>query len=188
MRFELSEPASAAGYCHCTRCQRRTGTAASAQARIDGRTFRIVRGAELVKAWRHPDDGFEKCFCRECGAHLFSRNADDPTQMSVRMGAFNLGLGAALALGLTRWPGHRVALWAAAFAAVLHAGSHFADQALGGNSSDPLVLSLIAVALVAAAILATRTNDRAREVTRDATTSPSARIPGDRSARTTQPD
>ena len=104
------------------------------------------------------------------------------------VGAFNLGLGAALALGLTRWPGHRVALWAAAFAAVLHAGSHFADQALGGNSSDPLVLSLIAVALVAAAILATRTNDRAREVTRDATTSPSARIPGDRSARTTQPD
>ena len=29
----------------------------------------------------HPDGGFEKCFCRECGAHLFSRNpttrADD---------------------------------------------------------------------------------------------------------------
>ena len=33
-----------AGYCHCTRCQRRTGTAASAQARIDGRTFRADRG------------------------------------------------------------------------------------------------------------------------------------------------
>ena len=28
-------------------------------------------------------------FCRECGAHLFSRNPDDPTQMSVRMGAFD---------------------------------------------------------------------------------------------------
>src|SRR5438034_440506 len=41
VRFELTEPAPAAGYCHCTRCQRRTGTAASAQARIDGRTFRL---------------------------------------------------------------------------------------------------------------------------------------------------
>lgn len=30
-----------------------------------------------------------KCFCRECGAHLFSRNPDDPEQMSVRMGAFD---------------------------------------------------------------------------------------------------
>jgi hypothetical protein len=50
VRFELTEPAPAAGYCHCTRCQRRTGTAASAQARIDGHTFRLVRGTELVKA------------------------------------------------------------------------------------------------------------------------------------------
>jgi hypothetical protein len=43
----------------------------------------------LIKAWRHPDGGFEKCFCRECGSHLFSRNPDDPTQMSVRLGAFD---------------------------------------------------------------------------------------------------
>jgi len=42
-----------------------------------------------VKAWRHPDGGFEKCFCRECGAHLYSRNPDDHTQMSVRMSAFD---------------------------------------------------------------------------------------------------
>jgi hypothetical protein len=89
VRFELTEPATDAGYCHCTRCQRRTGTAASAQARIDGRTFRLVQGAELVQAWRHPDGGFEKCFCRECGSHLFSRNPDDPAQISVRMGAFD---------------------------------------------------------------------------------------------------
>ena len=44
VRFELTEPATGAGYCHCTRCQRRTGSAASAQARIDGRTFRLLQG------------------------------------------------------------------------------------------------------------------------------------------------
>ena len=89
VRFELSEPATAAYYCHCTRCQGRTGTGSSAQARIDGRTFRLLAGEDVVKGWRHPDGGFEKCFCRECGAHLFSRNPDDPTQMSVRMAAFD---------------------------------------------------------------------------------------------------
>ena len=89
IRFELTTPASAAGYCHCSRCQRRTGTAASAQAQIDGGTFRLLQGAELVRAWRHPDGGFEKCFCAECGAHLFSRNPDDPAQMSIRLGAFD---------------------------------------------------------------------------------------------------
>ena len=89
VRLELSEPPGSAGYCHCSRCQRRTGSGSSAQARIDGRTLRLLEGEELVKAWRHPDGGFEKSFCRECGAHLFSRNPDDPSQMSVRMSAFD---------------------------------------------------------------------------------------------------
>lgn len=89
VRFELSEPATAAGYCHCTRCQGRTGSGSSAQARIDGRTFRLLGGEGSLKAWRHPDGGFEKAFCHECGAHLFSRNPDDPRQMSVRMSAFD---------------------------------------------------------------------------------------------------
>ena len=88
-RFELIAHPEEAGYCHCTRCQRRTGTASSVQARIDGRTFRILKGAELVKCWRHPDGGFEKCFCRECGAHLFSRNPEASTQMSLRLAAFD---------------------------------------------------------------------------------------------------
>jgi hypothetical protein len=89
IRFELREQPPSAGYCHCTRCQGRTGCGSSAQAQVDGRTFRLLQGDDLVKCWRHPDGGFEKCFCPECGAHLFSRNPDDPTQMSVRMGAFD---------------------------------------------------------------------------------------------------
>jgi hypothetical protein len=89
VRFELTEPPRAASYCHCTRCQRRTGAAASANASIDGRSLRLLQGEELVKAWRHPDGGFEKLFCRECGSQLFSRNPDDPAQMGVRLGAFD---------------------------------------------------------------------------------------------------
>jgi hypothetical protein len=89
VRFELTESPRSAGYCHCTRCQRRTGTSSSAQARIDGRTLRLLSGEELLKGWRHADGGFEKLFCDECGAHLFSRNPNDHTQMSVRMGAFD---------------------------------------------------------------------------------------------------
>ena len=32
VRFEITEPLFGARYCHCTRCQRRTGRAASASA------------------------------------------------------------------------------------------------------------------------------------------------------------
>jgi hypothetical protein len=89
IRFEVTATPHGSGYCHCTRCQKRTGTAASAQARIDGRSFRLLGGEQLVTAWRHPEGGFEKCFCSRCGSHLFSRDPDDPSQMSIRMSAFD---------------------------------------------------------------------------------------------------
>ncbi len=89
VRFELTEVPTDAGYCHCTRCQRRTGAAASPQARIDASTFRLLQGEDLIDGWTAPDTGFEKCFCRECGGHLYSRNSNRPEQMSVRLGAFD---------------------------------------------------------------------------------------------------
>ena len=89
VRFELGERPYGAGYCHCTRCQRRTGTASSAQARIDGHSLRLLSGEDLLKSWRHPEGGHEKLFCGECGSHLFSRDPEDPARMSVRMGAFD---------------------------------------------------------------------------------------------------
>lgn len=89
VRFELTTIPQSAGYCHCTRCQRRTGTSSSAQARIDGRSLQLLQGQELLKGWTHPDGGHEKLFCSNCGSHLFSRNPDDETQMSVRLGAFD---------------------------------------------------------------------------------------------------
>jgi hypothetical protein len=88
VRFEVEPPLGAAGYCHCTRCRRRTGAAASPQARIDGDALRITRGVEAVRAYR-PPGGFAKLFCGDCGSALFSRNPADPTQMSVRLGAFD---------------------------------------------------------------------------------------------------
>lgn len=89
VRFRIAQPAQDASYCHCTRCQKRTGSAASAQAKVDGAGFEITRGADLVRTWRHADGGFEKAFCGECGAHLFSRDPEDHTQMGIRMSAFD---------------------------------------------------------------------------------------------------
>ena len=88
VRFEVSEEPDGFTYCHCTRCQRRTGSAWSAQARVAPESVRFLRGEELVKGWQPPDDGWEKCFCANCGSHLFSKKRDG-TIWSVRMGAFD---------------------------------------------------------------------------------------------------
>ena len=51
VRFEVTEPPVSASYCHCTRCQKRTGTAASPQARIVPGSLRITAGEDLVRAY-----------------------------------------------------------------------------------------------------------------------------------------
>ena len=89
VRFELVEPPVSAGYCHCTRCQRRTGTAASVSVQVDGNALRILSGSEQIEGWAPGDGGAEKCFCRSCGAHLFARSPADPRQIAVRMSAFD---------------------------------------------------------------------------------------------------
>jgi hypothetical protein len=88
VRFQVSAPLQTANYCHCTRCQRRTGTAASANARPAPGTFRIVSGEERLRTWR-PPGGWEKWFCGACGSALFSRDPHDPERMSIRFGAFD---------------------------------------------------------------------------------------------------
>jgi hypothetical protein len=88
VRWEIDGPLVSAGYCHCTRCQRRTGTAASASARPEPGSLRIVQGEELVRTW-WPPDGFGKAFCSECGSHLWSQSPDDPEVRAVRLGGFD---------------------------------------------------------------------------------------------------
>jgi len=88
VRYEIDEPLVSSGYCHCTRCQRRTGTAAAPSARIAPGSLRIVAGEELVRCWQ-PDEGFEKCFCSNCGGALWSRDPADPDVMGVRLGTFD---------------------------------------------------------------------------------------------------
>ena len=88
VRFEIDEPLVSSGYCHCTRCQRRTGTAASPGARIAPGSLRVLAGEEHIKAYE-PEDGFAKVFCSACGSALWSRSQEDPDIFSIRLGAFD---------------------------------------------------------------------------------------------------
>jgi hypothetical protein len=88
VRYEVSEALVRASYCHCTRCQRRTGTAASAQAHPAPGTFRIVAGEEALRMWKPPDGG-EKWFCGECGSAIYGSNPSHPDSVGIRMGTFD---------------------------------------------------------------------------------------------------
>jgi hypothetical protein len=88
VRYEIDQPLTGAGYCHCKRCQRRTGTAASLNASIVPGTMQIVQGQELVRAYE-PDGGWPKAFCSACGSALWSVDPENPDVKGVRLGTFD---------------------------------------------------------------------------------------------------
>jgi hypothetical protein len=88
VRYEITAPFVSAGYCHCTHCQRRTGTGSSANGRVPQEGFRLLAGNERLKAFQ-PPSGVPKLFCTECGSALFSGNPLTDPEVAVRLGTLD---------------------------------------------------------------------------------------------------
>lgn len=89
VRFEVTEPLVVAAYCHCTRCQRRSGSAAAVSALAAPGSVQLTAGEELLDSFDPPDGGFSKVFCSACGGALFARHPTDTNVVWVRMGTFD---------------------------------------------------------------------------------------------------
>lgn len=76
------------------------------------------------------------------------------------IGAFSIGLGAAVLLAFVIRDALLLGLSTLAVGSALHAISHIIDRDLGGRSTDPLALSLLALVVIAVALL--RARDTAR--------------------------
>jgi hypothetical protein len=83
VRFEVTAPFATAGYCHCKRCQRRSGALWSMNAAVPARGFAVTAGEEHIRTWA-PPDGLPKAFCELCGGHLYAVGDD---MRGVRLGA-----------------------------------------------------------------------------------------------------
>ena len=88
VRWQVHEPLSSCWYCHCTRCQHRTGTSSAIGGRIVPGSFELLAGEELIRDWA-PEDGMVKSFCSECGGQLWSRDPVEPEARSIRLGTFD---------------------------------------------------------------------------------------------------
>jgi hypothetical protein len=88
VRFRITEAPTGAGYCHCTNCQRRTGTAFNISAWVAPSGLEVLEGAELIRSFQ-PAGGAPKAFCSNCGAHLFSGDPAGESTLGIRFGAFD---------------------------------------------------------------------------------------------------
>ena len=89
VRFRVTADFTTAGYCHCTRCQRRAGTPWSMNGMVPTSGFVLEAGEDAVRTWA-PPDGLPKSFCGVCGGHVFSGDPSDPDGIvGVRFGALH---------------------------------------------------------------------------------------------------
>jgi hypothetical protein len=88
VRYEITAPFLSAGYCHCTHCQRRTGTGSSANARVPQAGFRLLSGQGQLRLYQ-PPKGVPKLFCTVCGSALFSGEPLRDPEVAVRLGTLD---------------------------------------------------------------------------------------------------
>jgi hypothetical protein len=88
VRFELTAPFLNSGYCHCTHCQRRTGTGSSVSGRVPHAGFRLLQGESELRSFT-PPQGRPKVFCASCGSALFSGEPLADAEVSVRLGTLD---------------------------------------------------------------------------------------------------
>ncbi|MFT5193821.1 MAG: hypothetical protein ACI9EW_001369 [Cellvibrionaceae bacterium] len=56
--------------CHCTQCQKATGSAHASNLFTKAENFTWLSGAELVKRYDMPGRAISQAFCTECGSGL----------------------------------------------------------------------------------------------------------------------
>ena len=88
VRFEVNTEFISAGYCHCTRCQRRAGTPWTMNGMLPASGLEVVAGADSIRTWA-PPDGLPKAFCEHCGGHVFAGTPGPEGIVGVRFGALH---------------------------------------------------------------------------------------------------
>jgi hypothetical protein len=89
VRYEVTGPFLRAGHCHCSRCRRHGGAGRLTQGRVRREDFRLLAGAELLRAYRPENDAAAKVFCTRCGSSLFGGSWPDGPEVSIRFGSLD---------------------------------------------------------------------------------------------------
>ncbi|MDN3649827.1 GFA family protein [Reinekea marina] len=69
--FEITGHLNLFQYCHCTRCQKVTGSAFASNMFVEGDQFKWTQGEDNISEFHLPEAKyFGTCFCKTCGSAL----------------------------------------------------------------------------------------------------------------------
>lgn len=74
--------------CHCPDCRKTSGSAFGAVLVVEAAGFRLVEGDAMVVPYES-SPGKYRCFCKECGSHVFARLDSKPEMVLIRAGSLD---------------------------------------------------------------------------------------------------
>ena len=90
VRYAVSAPITTLRVCHCTHCQKNTGTGASVNAVVAGTDFAVTQGTPkrfVIRA----DSGrtLHRYFCGDCGSPLYAHRETGTERIVVKAGTLD---------------------------------------------------------------------------------------------------
>ncbi|MBL4866441.1 MAG: GFA family protein [Pseudomonadales bacterium] len=75
-------------YCHCSVCQKLTGSAMGAYGSVHTQDFLWTQGEELLSLYQQKETTTRK-FCSKCGSYLITTHSADPDNLFISLGALD---------------------------------------------------------------------------------------------------
>jgi hypothetical protein len=88
VRITISGKVGPLVHCHCTRCQKASGSAFSANVNVRRAYWTWDAGEELVREYES-SPGQYRGFCSRCGSPIYTRWDADPDMLRLRLGLVN---------------------------------------------------------------------------------------------------
>ena len=90
VRYEAAVDPARTGICHCTDCQKLTGSAYRVSVPAQDGSFHLLAGTPSVYI-KAGDSGARRAqaFCPNCGSPLYTYDADDPGALGLRVGCID---------------------------------------------------------------------------------------------------
>ena len=90
VRYEAAVDPARTAICHCTDCQKLTGSAYRVSVPANEGSFQLVAGKPSVYI-KIGDSGARRAqaFCPDCGSPLYTYDADDPKVFGLRVGCID---------------------------------------------------------------------------------------------------
>lgn len=90
IRYSVSVPITELRVCHCTNCQKGSGTGGSVNAPLASSAFKLAQGTPKRHTGK-ADSGrtLHRYFCGDCGSPIYSQREEMPEMIALRVGTLD---------------------------------------------------------------------------------------------------